>query len=196
MDLQALIERIRSYYPEADVDLISRAYHFSQRAHEGQLRDSGEPYFQHPFEVAMILAELELDVETIAAGLLHDVLEDTEVTRAEMEAAFGRSILLLVEGVTKLDKLPFRSRFERQAENLRKMMLAMAEDIRVILIKLADRLHNMRTLRYVSLEKQKIIAQETLDIFAPLAHRLVSGESSLKWKILPSDTCIQMSITI
>lgn len=172
MDLQALIERIRSYYPEADVDLISRAYHFSQRAHEGQLRDSGEPYFQHPFEVAMILAELELDVETIAAGLLHDVLEDTEVTRAEMEAAFGRSILLLVEGVTKLDKLPFRSRFERQAENLRKMMLAMAEDIRVILIKLADRLHNMRTLRYVSLEKQKIIAQETLDIFAPLAHRL------------------------
>ena len=120
----------------------------------------------------MILAELELDVETIAAGLLHDVLEDTEVTRAEMEAAFGRSILLLVEGVTKLDKLPFRSRFERQAENLRKMMLAMAEDIRVILIKLADRLHNMRTLRYVSLEKQKIIAQETLDIFAPLAHRL------------------------
>ncbi len=172
MDLQALIERIRSYYPEADVDLITKAYHFSRRAHEGQLRDSGEPYFQHPFEVAMILAELELDVETIAAGLLHDVLEDTEVTRAEMEAEFGSSILSLVEGVTKLDKLPFRSRFERQAENLRKMMLAMAEDIRVILIKLADRLHNMRTLRYVSLEKQKSIAQETLDIFAPLAHRL------------------------
>lgn len=172
MNPQALIERIKSYYPEADVDMITKAYHFSKRAHEGQLRDSGEPYFQHPFEVAMILAELELDVETIAAGLLHDVLEDTEVTRAEMEAEFGPSVLSLVEGVTKLEKLPFRNRFERQAENLRKMILAMAQDIRVILIKLADRLHNMRTLRHVSLEKQRIIAQETLDIFAPLAHRL------------------------
>ncbi|MGI6641335.1 MAG: RelA/SpoT family protein [Limnochordia bacterium] len=172
MNLQALVERVTSYYPQADVGMIEKAYHYSQRAHQGQLRESGEPYFQHPFEVAMILAELELDVETIVAGLLHDVLEDTEVTRAEMEREFGHSILSLVEGVTKLDKLPFRNRFERQAENLRKMILAMAEDIRVILIKLADRLHNMRTLRHVSLEKQRIIAQETLDIFAPLAHRL------------------------
>lgn len=172
VNLQALLERVTSYYPQADVAVIEKAYHFSQRAHQGQLRESGEPYFQHPFEVAMILAELELDVETIVAGLLHDVLEDTDVTRAEMEREFGPSILSLVEGVTKLEKLPFRNRFEHQAENLRKMMLAMAEDIRVILIKLADRLHNMRTLRYVPLEKQRIIAQETLDIFAPLAHRL------------------------
>ena len=172
MSLQVLINRITAYYPAANVELISKAYHFSERAHEGQLRESGEPYFQHPYEVALILAELELDVETIVSGLLHDVLEDTEVSREELEAEFGPSVLMLVEGVTKLEKLPFRNRLERQAENLRKMIFAMAEDIRVILIKLADRLHNMRTLRHVSPEKQQKIAQETLDIFAPLAHRL------------------------
>lgn len=172
LSLQVLINRITAYYPAANVELIEKAYHFSKRAHEGQLRESGEPYFQHPYEVALILADLELDVETIVAGLLHDVLEDTEVTREELEAEFGSSVLMLVEGVTKLEKLPFRNRLERQAENLRKMIFAMAEDIRVILIKLADRLHNMRTLRHVSPEKQQKIAQETLDIFAPLAHRL------------------------
>lgn len=172
MSLQALLERVVEYYPSANVELIEKAFNFSEAAHQGQLRDSGEPYFQHPYEVSIILAELELDVETIVAGLLHDVLEDTPVTREQMEREFGPNVLLLVEGVTKLEKLPFRNRFEHQAENLRKMIFAMAKDIRVILIKLADRLHNMRTLRHVSAEKQKKIAQETLDIFAPLAHRL------------------------
>ncbi|HPT83003.1 MAG TPA: bifunctional (p)ppGpp synthetase/guanosine-3',5'-bis(diphosphate) 3'-pyrophosphohydrolase [Limnochordia bacterium] len=172
MNLQYLIDRILAYYPKANVELIERAYHFSQRAHEGQFRESGAPYFEHPYEVALILADLELDLETIAAGLLHDVLEDTPVTREELAAAFGPSVLMLVEGVTKLEKLPVHNRFERQAENMRKMIFAMAEDVRVILIKLADRLHNMRTLRHMPPEKQMLISQETLDIFAPLAHRM------------------------
>ena len=152
--------------------MIEKAYHFSQRAHQGQARESGAPYFEHPYEVALILADLELDMETIVAGLLHDVLEDTPVTRDELAENFGPTVLMLVDGVTKLDKLPFRDRFEHQAENMRKMIFAMAEDVRVILIKLADRLHNMRTLRHVSPAKQVLISQETLDIFAPLAHRL------------------------
>ncbi|NLJ80307.1 MAG: bifunctional (p)ppGpp synthetase/guanosine-3',5'-bis(diphosphate) 3'-pyrophosphohydrolase [Firmicutes bacterium] len=172
MDLQFLTDRILAYYPKANVDAITKAYHFSRRAHQGQLRESGALYFEHPYEVALILADLELDMETIVAGFLHDVLEDTSVTREELEAEFGPVVLMLVEGVTKLDKLPFRDRFEHQAENMRKMIFAMAEDVRVILIKLADRLHNMRTLRHISPEKQRLISQETLDIFAPLAHRL------------------------
>ena len=172
MNLQYLVDRILAYYPKANVDFIAKAYHFSQRAHEGQFRESGAPYFEHPYEVALILADLELDLETIAAGLLHDVLEDTPVTREELAAAFGPSVLMLVEGVTKLEKLPVHNRFEQQAENMRKMIFAMAEDVRVILIKLADRLHNMRTLRHMPAEKQVLISQETLDIFAPLAHRM------------------------
>ena len=172
MNLQYLLDRILSYYPTANVQMIADAYHFSQRAHQGQSRESGAPYFEHPYEVALILADLELDMETIAAGLLHDVLEDTSVTREELAAAFGRTVLMLVDGVTKLEKLPFHNRFEQQAENMRKMIFAMAEDVRVILIKLADRLHNMRTLRHVSPAKQVLISQETLDIFAPLAHRM------------------------
>lgn len=172
MNLQYLIDRILAYYSSANVDLIADAYHFSQRAHEGQLRESGAPYFEHPYEVALILADLELDMETIAAGLLHDVLEDTPVTREELEEAFGPTILMLVEGVTKLEKLPVHNRFEHQAENMRKMIFAMAEDVRVILIKLADRLHNMRTLRHMPPAKQLRISQETLEIFAPLAHRM------------------------
>ncbi|MFY9526702.1 MAG: bifunctional (p)ppGpp synthetase/guanosine-3',5'-bis(diphosphate) 3'-pyrophosphohydrolase [Firmicutes bacterium] len=172
MDLHYLLDRITAYYPEANVELVAKAFHFSQRAHKGQFRESGSLYFEHPYEVALILADLELDVETIAAGLLHDVLEDTEVTREEMEKEFGPTVLMLVEGVTKLEKLPFRDRFEHQAESMRKMIFAMAEDVRVILIKLADRLHNMRTLSHVAPEKQQLISQETLDIFAPLAHRL------------------------
>lgn len=172
MNLQYLIDRILAYYPAANVELIEKAYHFSQRAHEGQLRESGAPYFEHPFEVALILADLELDMETIAAGLLHDVLEDTPVTREELEAEFGSTVLMLVEGVTKLERLPVHNRFEHQAENMRKMIFAMAEDVRVILIKLADRLHNMRTLRHMPPEKQISISQETLEIFAPLAHRM------------------------
>jgi len=170
--LQYLIDRILAYYPKANVDLIDKAYHFSQRAHDGQYRESGAPYFEHPYEVALILADLELDMETIAAGLLHDVLEDTPVTREELDKAFGPTVLMLVEGVTKLEKLPVHNRFEQQAENMRKMIFAMAEDVRVILIKLADRLHNMRTLRHMPPEKQVLISQETLDIFAPLAHRM------------------------
>lgn len=172
MDLQYLLDRITAYYPAANLEMVSNAYNFSKQAHQGQLRESGDPYFEHPYEVALILADLELDMETIAAGLLHDVLEDTEVTREELKKQFGPVVLMLVEGVTKLEKLPFRNRFEHQAENMRKMIFAMAEDVRVILIKLADRLHNMRTLKHVSPEKQVSISQETLDIFAPLAHRL------------------------
>ncbi|NLY10589.1 MAG: bifunctional (p)ppGpp synthetase/guanosine-3',5'-bis(diphosphate) 3'-pyrophosphohydrolase [Firmicutes bacterium] len=172
MDLKVLIEQVTKYYPSVNHDLIRRAYEFSKNAHEGQLRESGEPYFEHPFEVACILAELELDVETIVAGLLHDVLEDTSVTREQLKDEFGPQILMLVDGVTKLEQLPFKNTFERQAENLRKMIFAMAKDIRVILIKLADRLHNMRTLRHLSEERQKKIAEETLDIYVPLAHRL------------------------
>ncbi len=172
MDLQQLLDRILSYYPAANVDMIAKAYHYSERAHQGQSRESGAPYFEHPYAVALILTELELDVETIVAGLLHDVLEDTPVTREELEENFGSTVLMLVDGVTKLEKLPFRDRFEHQAENMRKMIFAMAEDVRVILIKLADRLHNMRTLRHVSPARQVLISQETLDIFAPLAHRL------------------------
>ncbi len=181
MNVQALIERITAYYPRADQAFVKKAYDFSEKAHQGQLRESGDPYFKHPYEVAMILADLELDVETIAAGLLHDVLEDTSVTREDIEREFGTQVMLLVEGVTKLEKLPFRNRIERQAENLRKMIFAMAKDIRVILIKLADRLHNMRTLRHVPPDKQRTVAQETLDIFAPLAHRL--GIWRIKWEM-------------
>lgn len=172
MKLESLLEQIRLYYPDANLALVEKAYHFAKKAHMGQFRDSGEPYFNHPFNVAKVLAELELDMDTIAAGLLHDVIEDTDVTHDEVRAEFGVQILALVDGVTKLDKLPFKDRYERQAENLRKMIFAMAKDIRVILIKLADRLHNMRTLRHVEPERQRKTAQETLDIYAPLAHRL------------------------
>ncbi len=181
MKLESLIERVQAYFPSANLDLVEKAYHFAKDAHEGQLRDSGEAYFNHPFEVACILAELELDVDTVAAGLLHDVLEDTPITHAELQKEFGVQILLLVDGVTKLDKLPVQDRYERQAENLRKMIFAMAKDIRVILIKLADRLHNMRTLRHVVVEKQQKTARETLDIYAPLAHRL--GIWKIKWEM-------------
>ncbi len=181
MNLDSLLERINSYYPDANLDLITKAYNFAKTAHEGQFRDSGEPYFHHPFEVALILAELELDLDTVAAGLLHDVIEDTEVTPEELKESFGGQILALVDGVTKLEKLPFKNRFEREAENLRKMIFAMAKDIRVILIKLADRLHNMRTLKHIDHERQLKIAQETLDIYAPLAHRL--GIWTIKWEI-------------
>lgn len=181
MGLEPLLKRIREYYPDGDLQIIERAYEFSKKAHEGQLRDSGEPYFQHPYQVASILADLELDLETVSAGLLHDVIEDTAVTHKQVKEVFGDQVLALVDGVTKLDKLPFKTRFERQAENLRKMIFAMSKDIRVILIKLADRLHNMRTLNHVAPERQRQTAQETLDIYAPLAHRL--GIFGIKWEM-------------
>ncbi|MBQ9613318.1 MAG: bifunctional (p)ppGpp synthetase/guanosine-3',5'-bis(diphosphate) 3'-pyrophosphohydrolase [Lachnospiraceae bacterium] len=182
----ALIRRIRKYHPSDDISLIERAYDVAYKAHEGQLRKSGEPYIIHPLHVAIILADLELDLETIAAGLLHDVVEDTIYTNEQMTEMFGADVALLVDGVTKLKKIKLPADFtdksaaqqEMQAENLRKMFLAMVKDIRVILIKLADRLHNMRTLQYMIPEKQKRIAQETLDIYSPIASRL--GISKIK----------------
>lgn len=178
----ALLEKkILSYNPSADLSLIRKAYEFAKKAHSGQHRVSGELFIFHPLEVAIILADLELDIATIAAGLLHDVVEDTQYTVEDIEKSFGPEIALLVDGVTKLGKLEYRTKEEQQAENLRKMFLAMAKDIRIILIKLADRLHNMRTLKYLPKEKQKEKAVETVEIFAPLAHRL--GISKIKWEL-------------
>jgi GTP pyrophosphokinase len=170
--LQTLIDQIPKYQPGADLDLVARAYRFSEASHHGQQRASGEPYLSHPLEVAALLVNFKMDVTTVTAGLLHDVLEDTTATKADLEREFGREIADLVDGVTKLGKLNFSSREQRQAENFRKMLVAMARDLRVLLIKLADRLHNMRTLQYLPPDRARAIAQETLDIYAPLAHRL------------------------
>lgn len=172
MTLGELVEKVRSYHPEADTDIIARAYDFSERMHQGQVRRSGEPYFVHPLGVANIITEMKLDVPSIVTGLLHDTVEDTLTTLDEVDKDFGSEIASLVDGVTKISQMNFTTREERQAENFRKMIIAMARDIRVILIKLADRAHNMRTLSYLSEPKQREIAQETLDIYAPLAHRL------------------------
>ncbi len=172
MKLESLIETIRKYDPGADVSVVARAYEFSERVHRGQKRASGEPYFTHPVEVAKIVAELRLDVATVATALLHDTVEDTLATLDTIRAEFGEEIARLVDGVTKISKISFSSREEKQAENFRKMLLAMAQDIRVVLVKLADRTHNMRTLDALPPERQIEIAQETLDIYAPLAHRL------------------------
>jgi len=170
--LQTLIDEIPKYQPGADLDLLTRAYRFSEQFHEGQQRASGEPYLSHPLEVAGLLVNFKMDVTTVTAGLLHDVLEDTHATKSDLQREFGAEIADLVDGVTKIGKLAFSSREERQAENYRKMLVAMARDLRVLMIKLADRLHNMRTLDFLPPEKAKKIAQETLDIYAPLAHRL------------------------
>ncbi|MDE3225620.1 MAG: bifunctional (p)ppGpp synthetase/guanosine-3',5'-bis(diphosphate) 3'-pyrophosphohydrolase, partial [Nitrospirota bacterium] len=174
-DLDQLITKVRTYNPEADVDLVSRAYAFSAKAHEGQTRRSGEPYLQHPLAVAGVLTSLRSDVPAIVAGLLHDTLEDTLTTPEVLEQEFGKDIARLVDGVTKIGKIQFRNHEEKQAENFRKMVLSMADDIRVILIKLADRLHNMRTLEHLTEAKRQQIAQETLEIYAPLANRLGIG---------------------
>ncbi|MGN0365295.1 MAG: RelA/SpoT family protein [Suilimivivens sp.] len=181
-----LVLRVQKYHPSDDISLIEKAYHLATKAHENQVRKSGEPYIIHPLCVAIILADLEMDKETIAAGLLHDVIEDTIMTEEELRGQFGDDVALLVDGVTKLEQLQFVNengektldRFEMQAENLRKMFLAMAKDIRVIIIKLADRLHNMRTLKYKSPESQQRIAKETMEIYAPIAQRL--GISKIK----------------
>ena len=167
-----ILDRITEYHPEPDLDIIERAYVYSARVHEGQVRLSGEPYLSHPLEVAGILTDMKLDVVSVAAGLLHDVLEDTNAGPEDIENLFGPEVLLIVSGVTKLSALSFHSSRARQAESLRKMFLAMADDIRVILIKLADRLHNMRTLQFHKEDKRKEIARETLDIYAPIAARL------------------------
>ena len=181
---QKLIEKVRSYHPSEDFSMIQKAYDLARNAHDGQLRKSGEPYIIHPLEVACILADLELDLESIVAGILHDVIEDTDYSFEDIERMFSKEIALLVDGVTKLGQIQYSSnnkaqqKEEIQAENYRKMFLAMAQDIRVVLIKLADRLHNMLTLKHMTPEKQKEKAEETMHIYAPLAHRL--GISTVK----------------
>ena len=167
-----LVERVRSYNPDTDEDLLNRAYVYAMKAHGTQTRASGDPYFSHPLEVAAILTDLKLDDATIVAALLHDTIEDTEATRAEIDHVFGHEIGALVEGLTKLKRLELVSREAKQAENLRKLLLAIADDVRVLLIKLADRLHNMRTLEFVPPTSRRRIAEETLDIYAPLAGRM------------------------
>lgn len=181
IDLKTLLDRIRQYFPAADLSSVIKAYHFAEEKHAGQIRKSGEPYVTHPVHVAYILAELELDLQSICAALLHDVVEDTSVTREDLIQKFGETVTLLVDGVTKLTKISYTSKEEQQIENLRKMFFAMAKDVRVIVIKLADRLHNMRTLKYQSEEKQREIARETLEVYAPLSHRL--GMSKIKWEL-------------
>lgn len=173
--------------PNADIDLIKEAYFFGEINHRGQKRNSGEDYFIHPIAVAITLSNMKLDDQTICAGLMHDVLEDTEVTYDEMEEKFGHEITFLVDGVTKLKNLNYSSREEKQAENIRKMVMAMSNDVRVVLIKLADRLHNMRTLEYKTRKKQVQTATETLEIYVPLAHRL--GIYSIKWEL--EDLCFR-----
>src|SRR5437588_24395 len=173
-----LLEKVRAYSPDTDVELLRRAYVFSAFEHRGQVRHSGEPYLIHPLAVADFLADMKLDAVAISAGLLHDVVEDTLTTIERIEELFGREVAHVVEGVTKLGAIPFSSSEERQAENFRKMLLAMVDDIRVILVKLADRLHNMRTLHHLPEERRVKIAQETRDIYAPIANRL--GMSKVK----------------
>src|SRR5258705_2690983 len=167
-----LVERVRSYNPDTNEDLLNRAYVYAMKAHGARTRASGDPYFSHPLEVAAILTDLKLDDATIVAALLHDTIEDTEATRAEIDHVFGHEIGALVEGLTKLKRLELVSREAKQAENLRKLLLAIAADVRVLLIKLADRLHNMRTLDFMPPEARRRTAEETLDIYAPLAGRM------------------------
>lgn len=188
--IDKLLEKIDKNCNNVDVEMVKKAYDFAEKAHKDQKRESGEPYIIHPIAVAEILAELGMDTNTIVAGLLHDVIEDTEFSYDETVSLFNAEIANLVEGVTKLTKLgemEYKTKEEQQADNVRKMLLAMAKDIRVIIIKLADRLHNMRTLKFMPAKKQKNKAKETLDIYAPLAHRL--GMSKIKWEL--EDLCFR-----
>jgi GTP pyrophosphokinase len=192
-EVQALLAKVREHFPQENLEVIEKAYWFARRAHEGQVRASGEPYVNHSLAVATILAGLRLDPVTIAAALLHDVPEDTGTPLEQLKEQFGPELATLVDGVTKLGKIQWRNREERQAENLRKMFLAMASDIRIVLIKLADRLHNMRTIQYLPPEKQQRIAQETLEIYAPLSERLGIGQiqrelEDLAFKVLEPET--------
>ena len=179
MPLEKMLARVQKQHPGDSYLLVEKAYNFAEQAHAGQVRKSGEPYFIHPVSVASILTDLMIDAPTIAAGFLHDTVEDCPgITLDTIRQEFGDEVAQLVDGVTKLDKLDFTNREEQKAESLRKMILAMSKDIRVVVIKLADRLHNMRTLRFQPEDRQKAIAHETLDIYAPLAHRL--GINSVK----------------
>ena len=187
MTVAELVAKVRSYDPSLDGSWLTRVYDVAEQAHEGQRRASGESYIEHPLAVAAILADLEMDRQTIAAAILHDVVEDTTITSEEVAAEFGEEIANLVDGVTKLTRIPYQSKEDAQVENLRKMFMAMARDIRVIIIKLADRLHNMRTLGSLPASKQQAIARETLDIYAPIAHRL--GIWKIKWDI--EDLCLR-----
>src|SRR5580704_9682633 len=187
MTVAELTAAVQVYDPSLEGEWLRRVYEVADRAHEGQRRASGESYIEHPLAVAGILADLEMDRQTIAAALLHDVVEDTTVTSEEVAEQFGEEVARLVDGVTKLTRIPYQSKEDAQVENLRKMFLAMAKDIRVIIIKLADRLHNMRTLGSLTPAKQQAIARETLDIYAPIAHRL--GIWKIKWEI--EDECLR-----
>ncbi|MFQ5793062.1 MAG: HD domain-containing protein, partial [Acidobacteriota bacterium] len=170
-----ILERVRSYHPDGDLELLRRAYVFSAREHRDQVRMSGEPYLVHPLEVASILADLKLDPVSVACGLLHDVVEDTLTNLETLEEYFGKEVAHIIEGLTKISRIQFSSVEEHQAENFRKMLMAMVDDIRIILIKLADRLHNMRTLQHLPEDRRLRIADETLEIYAPLAGRLGMG---------------------
>src|SRR5208282_5722055 len=174
--IEALLKQAQANRPNEDISLIRKAWEFCVSHHKGQTRASGEPYIVHPLEVAEVLVEMKLDATAVAAALLHDAGEDTKATTEEIAEKFGDQVAHIVEGVTKIDKIQFANREDRQAENVRKMLLAMVSDVRVVLIKLADRLHNMRTLQHLKADRQEAIARETLDIYAPLAHRLGMGK--------------------
>lgn len=184
-----LCEKIKLYHPSAPLQIIEKAYHYSEKHHEGQMRRSGEPYISHPLNVAGILADLKLDIDTIVTGLLHDTVEDTDATLEEIKKEFGETVATLVDGVTKIGQMNFRNSFDKQGENIRKMIVAMGKDVRVVLVKLCDRLHNMRTLNHMPYEKQERIAQETLEIYCPLAGRI--GISALKIEL--EDLCFRYS---
>ena len=181
MGIERLLEKASAYTKEPDLLRIQEAYEFAEQAHHGQVRKSGEPYILHPLAVADIVVNMQMDTLSIIAALLHDVVEDTTVSLEQIRERFGDTCALLVDGLTKLERIQFRSKEEQQNENYRKMFIAMARDIRVIVIKLADRLHNMRTLKYQSEESQRRISYETLEIFCPIAHRL--GISAIKWEM-------------
>src|SRR4030081_4135169 len=189
-----LVERVRSYNPDTDEALLNRAYVYAMKAHGEQTRASGDPYCSHPLEVAAILTDLKLDASTIAAALLHDTIEDTAATRDEIDQMFGEDIGALVDGLTKLKRLDLVTKEAKQAENLRKLLLAIADDVRVLLVKLADRLHNMRTLEHVPPDTRRRMAEETIDIYAPLAGRMGMQEmrdelEDLSFRELNSDAC-------
>ena len=186
-DYARLAEIIKQHNPNADLTLLRKAYEVADTMHNQQKRKSGEPFIIHPVAVATMLAEMEMDMPSIIAGMLHDVIEDTPMTYEDVEAQFGKEIAYLVDGVTKLKRIPTATKEELQAENLRKMFLSMASDIRVIVIKLVDRLHNMRTLQYLNTDSQITKARETLEIYTPLAHRL--GMTKIKWEL--EDLCLK-----